>query len=193
MDELHTPKQEKMSILACVRNHLICELRSISERILYMHDSAPAHFRRAAQDVPNNAYKDRGPTARPPRTPDLNHLGIFFLSEPLTTLVHAVAVDNEKPLHHRVVDAYQTILNCPSIFERMRWSMMRRVEVCIESRGEHFEHLLHIRKMYSFSYNSQIKCFCTHVDTDNFSRFCTWNLFPIFVHTLQLQPAHTQS
>jgi hypothetical protein len=45
----------------------------------------------------------------------------------------------------------------------MQRSMMRRVEACTESRGEHFEHLLY---MYSFSYKSQIKCFRAHVDED---------------------------
>jgi hypothetical protein len=40
---------------------------------------------------------------------------------------------------------------------------MRSVEACIESHGKYFEHLL---QMYSFIYNSQIKCFRTHVDTD---------------------------
>jgi hypothetical protein len=57
-------------------------------------------------------------------------------------LVYAAPVDNEEALHHRIVDACQTIRNYPGIFERMRRSMMRRVEACIESYGGHFEHLL---------------------------------------------------
>jgi hypothetical protein len=56
-------------------------------------------------------------------------------------LVYAAPVDNKEAFHHRTVDACQTILSCPGIFERMRRSVMRRVEVCIESQG-HFEHLL---------------------------------------------------
>jgi hypothetical protein len=58
------------------------------------------------------------------------------------SFVYGAPVDNEEALHHRTVDACQTIRNYPGIFERMRWSMMRRVEACIESRGGHFEHLL---------------------------------------------------
>jgi hypothetical protein len=47
------------------------------------------------------------------------------------TPVYAAPVDNEEALHHRIVDACQTIRNYPGIFGRMRRSMMRRVEACI--------------------------------------------------------------
>jgi hypothetical protein len=50
------------------------------------------------------------------------------------------SVDNEETLHHRIVDACQTIRNYPGIFERMRRSMMRRVEACTESHGGYSEH-----------------------------------------------------
>jgi hypothetical protein len=57
----------------------------------------------------------------------------------VNTLVYATPVDNEEA--HRIVDACQTISNYAGIFARMGRSMMTRVEVCTESRGEHFEHL----------------------------------------------------
>jgi hypothetical protein len=57
------------------------------------------------------------------------------------TLVYAAPVDNEEALHHRIVDACQTIHKYPSIFEPMLQSMMRCVEACIESHGGHFEEL----------------------------------------------------
>jgi hypothetical protein len=93
-----------------------------------------------------------GPTELPPRPSDFNPLD-FYLRGHLKTHVYAAPVDNEEALSHRIVDACQTIHNYPGIFERMRWSMMRRVEACIESHGGYFEYLL---KMYSFSCNSQI-------------------------------------
>jgi hypothetical protein len=55
---------------------------------------------------------------------------------------NAAPVDSEEALHHRTVDACQTIRNCPGISERMWRSMMRRAEACVESHGGHFEHLL---------------------------------------------------
>jgi hypothetical protein len=50
-------------------------------------------------------------------------------------------VDNEEAFHHRTVDACQTIRNYSGICERVRRSMMRRVEACIEYHRGHFEHL----------------------------------------------------
>jgi hypothetical protein len=89
----------------------------------YLQDGAPAHFSRAVRDVLNNIYHDRwigrgGPTAWPPRSPDLNHLDVYLLE-------HLKAL----------VDACQAIRNYPGIFERLRGSMMRRVEGCTQSHG----------------------------------------------------------
>jgi hypothetical protein len=47
--------------------------------------------------------------------------------------VYAAPVDNEGT--HTIVDARQTVRNCPGISERLRRSMMRRVEACVESHG----------------------------------------------------------
>jgi hypothetical protein len=98
-----------------------------------MHDGAPAHFSRAVRDVLSNTYHDQwigrgGPAAWPPLSPDLNPLD-FYLSEHLKALVYAAPVDNEEALHHRIVDACQTIRNYPGIFGRMRRSMLRLVDV----------------------------------------------------------------
>jgi hypothetical protein len=96
----------------------------------------------------------------------------------------AAPVDDEDVPRHRTVDACQTIRNYPGIFERMRRSKMIRSEECIESHGGHYEHLL---LMYSFSYNTQIKCSRTHVHMDNFTCFGMWNSCSEFVGSFQLQ------
>jgi transposase len=83
----------------------------------------------------------RRTTAWPPRSPDFNPLD-FNLWEHLKTLVYAAPVDSEEALHHRIVDACQTIRDYFGIFERMRRSMMTRVEASIESHGGNFDHLL---------------------------------------------------
>jgi hypothetical protein len=54
-------------------------------------------------------------------------------------LVYAAAVDNEEALHHRILDACQTIRNRPGNFEQMQRSMVRPVEAFIESHERHFE------------------------------------------------------
>jgi hypothetical protein len=114
---------------------------------------------RAVRDVLSNTYHDGwigrgGPTAWPPRSPDFSE---FVPVRTHESPCVCRTLDNEEALHHRI--------------ERMRRSMMRRVEACTESRGEHFEHLL---EMYTFSYNSQIKCFRTHVDMGISSYLGMW-------------------
>jgi hypothetical protein len=111
-----------------------------------MHDGAPASFSRAVRDVLSNIYHGRwigrgGPTAWPLRSPDFNPLD-FYNWEHLKAHVYAAPIDNEEALHHRIVDACQTIGNYSGIFERMRRSMMRRVDACTESHLEHIEHIL---------------------------------------------------
>jgi hypothetical protein len=104
----------------------------------------------------------------------------FLPVETPKSLVQAAPVDNEETIHHRNVEACQTIRNYPGIFGRMRRSMMRRVEACIESHGGHFEHLL---QMYS-----RVKCFRTHVDMDILSCFGMWNWCPKFIPKFQAHP-----
>jgi hypothetical protein len=94
-----------------------------------------------------------GPTAWPPCSPDLNLLN-FYPWGHLKTPVYAAPVDNEEALHHRIMDACQTICNYPGISEWMWRSMMRCVEVCTESHGGHFEHLY----MYPFSLTHKFIC-----------------------------------
>jgi hypothetical protein len=72
---------------------------------------------------------NRGPTAWPPRPPDLNFLD-FYLWQHLKSLVYAAPIDKEDTLHHS---------SYPGIFELMQSSMMRRVEACIESHGGHLQ------------------------------------------------------
>jgi hypothetical protein len=96
---------------------------------------------RAVRDVVRNTYHDRwtgrrGPTAWPPRLPDLNPLDLYLWGH-LDTLVYAAPVDNGETLHR------QTIRNCPGIFARMWRPVMRRVEACTESHGGHYEHLIY--------------------------------------------------
>jgi hypothetical protein len=64
---------------------------------------------------------------------------------------------------------------------------MSRIEGCTESHGGLFEHSL---LTYYFSYNSQIKCFRTYVDTEIFSCFGIWNSRPKFVLTSQLHAVY---
>jgi hypothetical protein len=102
----------------------------------YTRDLSSADSSRAVRDVLNNSCHDRwrgkgGHSISFPWSPDLNPLDCY-LWEHLKATACGVPVDNEEALHHRIVDACQTVRNSPGIFERMRRSMVRRVEVCTD-------------------------------------------------------------
>jgi hypothetical protein len=113
-----------------------------------------------------------------PRSPHLDPLDLYLWGH-LQTLVYATPHDNEQSLHHSIVDACQTICNYPGISDRMRRSMLRLVGACIEFHGGSFENYFY-KCTISATYNSQIKCFWTHVDTNIFSCFVMWNSCPNF-------------
>jgi hypothetical protein len=110
-----------------------------------MHDGAPAHFSRAVREVLSNFYHAQwigtgGHTELLHARLVLNPLDFYLLGH-LNTFMYAPPDNNEETLHHRIVNACQTIRNYPGIFERRRRFMMRRVEECIDSPAGHFEHL----------------------------------------------------
>jgi hypothetical protein len=151
-----------------------------------MHDGAPAHFRRAVRDVLSNAHHDRwigrgGPTACPPRSPDLNPPD-FYLWGHLKTLVYVAPVDNEETLHHRTVDACQTIRNCPGIFERMRRSMSRRALNLLENiLSTYYKHTLS-----AVTYKLNVSGLMLLMEIIA-SCFVIWNSCSKFVCTFQLR------
>lgn len=118
----------------------------VRRRMWFMHDGAPAHFRLTARAYLDTIYPNRwlgraGPTPWPPRSPDLNPLD-FYLWGHLKTLVYATEVQSREDLWRRVCDACEQIKRNPRILERVRESMLRRVQACLEAHGGHFEHFL---------------------------------------------------
>lgn len=118
----------------------------LRQQMWYMHDGAPAHFSILAREHLNRAYPNRwigrgGPQFWPPRSPELNSLD-FYLWGHLKTLVYGTPVETLEQLRNRIIDGCETIRNTPGIFDRVRRSMRRRAEACIEMGGGHFQHYL---------------------------------------------------
>lgn len=112
----------------------------------FMHDGAPAHFSIQAREFLDRTFNNRwigrrGPQPWPPRSPDLNSLD-YFLWGHLKTLVYLTPIQNEQELRNRIIDSCRTIQNTPGIFQRVRESMRRRLDACIQAGGGHFQHLL---------------------------------------------------
>ena len=82
-----------------------------------------------------------GPVPWSARSPDLNPLD-FFLWGHLTTLVYATPVDHVDDLLPRIVDGCNTIRTTPGLLERLRQSLLRRCQLCLQDGGRQFESLL---------------------------------------------------
>jgi hypothetical protein len=110
--------------------------QSQSARRWYMR-GAPVHFSGAVRDVLNNTYNDwwilgiGGLTAWPPRSPEFRPLD-FYLWVHLKLLMHGASLDNKETIALWMpVRLFAT--NPES--KRIRSSVMRRLEACIEFHG----------------------------------------------------------
>jgi hypothetical protein len=66
----------------------------------------------------------------------------FYLWGHLKSLLYSAPIENEEIVHQRIFDGCQTMRNRPGMSESMRQSLNRRIHVCIDLVGGHFEHLL---------------------------------------------------
>ncbi|GBM65368.1 hypothetical protein AVEN_98192-1 [Araneus ventricosus] len=60
----------------------------------------------------------------------------------MKSLVHETPVNSAADLVARIAVAADKFNTTPGIFERVRQSFLRRCELCNDTRGRHFEHLL---------------------------------------------------
>jgi hypothetical protein len=108
----------------------------------YLCDDATTYFSRAVQDVLSKTYDSRtgkgGPHCMASTHTWLESSGFLPVGTPKST---CSPVDNEEALHHRIVDACQTVRNYPGIYEQMTavcddmcWGVLKS--------HRHFEHLL---------------------------------------------------
>lgn len=126
-------------LLEAVPLHLI-------QNMWFMHDGAPPHFSLQARAILNQRFPNKwigrgAATSWPARSPDLNPLD-FYLWGHLKNIVYSRPVANVEILRQRVEEGFQQIQQTPGIWERVRQSMMRRLEACVRANGSHFEHLL---------------------------------------------------
>ncbi|EFN73558.1 hypothetical protein EAG_11370, partial [Camponotus floridanus] len=112
---------------------------------LYKYRSDMTDFSREARRYLDERFPGRwigcaGPIVWPARSPDLNRLN-YYLWGHLKSIVYKTSIDNVEILRQRVEDGCPEIRAIPGILEKVRQSMMRRVEACIQVRGSHFEHI----------------------------------------------------
>jgi hypothetical protein len=82
----------------------------------------------------------KGPVAWPPRFPDHTPID-FYLRGHVKSEVYSTPVTSVDKLWERIVDTFDAIRNRPGQLERVRESMMRRLNGRVAAHGQHFEHL----------------------------------------------------
>lgn len=111
-----------------------------------LQDGAPPHFSLNVRAYLNEAFPEMwigraGPVPWAPRSPDLNPMDFFFWGY-LKALVYETPVNNIGDLRQRIINGCNVIRNKIGIFHRARRSFLKRLRICIEMNGGHFEHLL---------------------------------------------------
>ena len=77
----------------------------------------------------------------PPHSLDLNAID-FHVWGHVKNEVYSTTVNNVDELWERIVATFDAIRNRPDQLERVRESMMRRLNGCVAANGQHFEHLM---------------------------------------------------
>jgi hypothetical protein len=116
------------------------------QHMWFMHDGATPHFLHNTRQHLNQTFGEqwigrRATVKWPARSPHLNPLD-FWLWGHLKAAVYSAPINDLEVLQQRVENACQEIRVKPEIFYRMRTSVRRRAERCVEMHGNHAEHLL---------------------------------------------------
>jgi hypothetical protein len=110
----------------------------------FIHDGT--HFSGIARQylndhIPGKWIGRNGPVAWTPHSPDLNPID-FYLWGHVKNEVRSTPVTNVDELWERILATFDAISKRPSQLERVRESMMRRLNGCVAANGQHFGHLM---------------------------------------------------
>ena len=99
-----------------------------------MHDGAPPHFSRITRQYLNDHSGKwvgrNGAVAWPPRSPDLNPIDLYLWGQ-VKNEVYSTRVTDVDELWERIVATFDAIRNRPGQLERVKESMMRRLNGCV--------------------------------------------------------------
>ncbi|KZC08925.1 hypothetical protein WN55_00316, partial [Dufourea novaeangliae] len=108
------------------------------------HDGCPAHYARRVRDALNELYPNKwvrrvGLVSWPPRSPDLTPLD-FFLWGALKNSVYQEVPATPENMKQQIIAACARISS--ETIRHARDAAIRRLQLCIDANGHHFEHLL---------------------------------------------------
>lgn len=118
--------------------------RNVIENLWVQHDGAPPHYSLRVRQFLNNQFPNRwigraGPVNWPPRSPDLTCLD-FFLWGSIKNMVYKIPPTTREDMKLRIQNAFQQIT--PRMLRNVQGSFVKRIQLCIETNGAIFEHLL---------------------------------------------------
>lgn len=131
-----------------ISNHLPELLENIPlhirQRLWLQLDGAPAHFQVNVRNELNRRYPNRwigrgGPQNWPARSPDLTSPD-FFLWGHIKSIVYDIPPTTPNNMKERIRAAFLSIP--PRMLINVGQSFKKRIRLCIENDGHHFEHLL---------------------------------------------------
>jgi hypothetical protein len=150
-----SPRLNSLLFLDVLENNLFNYLDDVPlatrQELWLQMNSAPVHYGlnvrewcnrnfprrwicRLGNEFNNELEAGRGPTAWPPRSPDLNVLD-FFVWGYLKDLVYATPVQTRDDLILRIQEACENLRNNPDMISSSVNSLLRRCQKCIEVNG----------------------------------------------------------
>lgn len=118
---------------------------AVRRRMWLQMDGAPAHYGRNVREWCQNNYPDRwigrgGAIAWPARSPDITPCDFFLWGHLKSLVYNTIPIANVHELRQRLNAALDTIT--VPMLQRVQENIVRRLNLCIEMDGGHFEHLL---------------------------------------------------
>ncbi|XP_050522916.1 uncharacterized protein LOC126905895 [Daktulosphaira vitifoliae] len=126
----------------------------IQETMWFMMDGAPPHHTNAVREQlffmfpegiigrqAGNRAHYRPNIVWPPRSPDLTPCD-FFLWGYLKEKVYCNEVSSKEELIARIFEACRSINGISDIYEKIRYSMKKRLQLCVQKQGGHIEQYL---------------------------------------------------
>ena len=110
----------------------------------FQMDGAPPHFYREVRQFLDTQFSNRwlgrgGTQNWPARSPDLTSVD-FFLWGYIKGMVYNTPPTTPEDMKYRIREAFQNIP--PNILTKVGNSFEKRVRLCLEMNGRHFEHKL---------------------------------------------------
>ncbi|GBM83357.1 hypothetical protein AVEN_103482-1 [Araneus ventricosus] len=146
--KLHSTDEE-IDILAYFCSHPHSSVRTtynnelpltVLPRVWVQQDGSPAHHTTVVKQWLNNEFPEKwiglhGPVEFPPRSPDLTPMDFYSWGR-LRTAVFLSPPLNQAELQQRTQDGCREITEQP--LDRVRRSVIRRMQLCIGINGKHF-------------------------------------------------------